>query len=154
MSEGGYARKQDECEKAANEAAAAQKQYEEHRQGAGGLREDAEAAQKDLMEAKGPLEQKIREIEQAEKQLGNLTREGGSRQSGFHVKMPVLLKAIQQEQAFESRPVGPIGHHVTLLKPKWSSILERMFGGTLTSFIVSSKRDMNLLSNIMRRVQW
>ncbi|CAG7998505.1 unnamed protein product [Penicillium nalgiovense] len=152
-SDGGYARKQAECEQAANDASAAKREYEEHRQGAARLREDAEAAERDFTEAKGPLEQKKREIGQAENQLRNLTREGGSRQSGFHAKMPALLKAIQQEQSWESRPVGPIGHHVTLLEPKWSSILERVFGGTLASFIVSSKNDMKLLFDIMRRVQ-
>jgi chromosome segregation ATPase len=153
-SDGGYARKQAECEQAANDASAAKREYEEHRQGAARLREDAEAAERDFTEAKGPLEQKKREIAQAENQLRNLTREGGSRQSGFHARMPALLKAIQQEQSWESRPVGPIGHHVTLLEPKWSSILERVFGGTLASFIVSSKNDMKLLFDIMRRVQW
>ncbi|KAJ5372136.1 hypothetical protein N7517_004142 [Penicillium concentricum] len=153
VSDGGYARKQDECEQAANDASATQKEYEEHRQGAARLREEVETAQTDLTEAKGPLEQKKREIVQAENQLQNLTKEGGSRQSGFNIKMPALLKAIQQEQSWESRPVGPIGHHVTLLEPKWSSILERVFGGTLASFIVSSKNDMKLLFDIMRRVQ-
>lgn len=154
MSGGGYARKQDECEQAANDASAAQKEYEEHRQGTARLRENVETAERDLTEANGPLEQKNREIDQAENQLENLTKEGGSRQSGFNFKMPALLKAIQQEQSWEARPVGPIGHHVTLLEPKWSSILERVFGGTLAGFIVSSKNDMKLLFDIMRRVQW
>ncbi|KAJ5816889.1 hypothetical protein N7447_009122 [Penicillium robsamsonii] len=153
VSDGGYTRKQDECEQAANDASAAQKEYEEHRQGAARLREEAETAQAALTEAEGPLEQKKREIVQAENQLRDLTKEGGSRQSGFNIKMPALLKAIQQEQSWEARPVGPIGHHVTLLEPKWSSILERVFGGTLASFIVSSKNDMKLLFDIMRQVQ-
>lgn len=154
MSDGGYARKQDECEQAANDASAAQREYEEHRQGAARLREDLDTAERDLQEAKGPLEQKEREITQAENQLQNLAKEGGSRQSGFNVRMPALLKAIGQEKSWESTPVGPIGHHVTLLEPKWSSILERVFGGTLASFIVSSKNDMKLLFDIMRRAQW
>ena len=98
------------------------------------------------------------ELDQAENRLQTLTREGGARQSGFHPKMPTLLRAIQQEQSFESRPVGPIGHHVTLLQPKWSSILESSFGGTLGSFIVTSKGDMNILvqyhatSGLVRRI--
>ncbi|EKV16721.1 DNA repair protein Rad18, putative [Penicillium digitatum PHI26] len=153
VSDGGYARKQDECEQAANDASAAQREYEEHRQGAARLREDLETAERDFAETEGPLEQKHREIGQAENQLQNLTNEGGSRQSGFNVKMPALLKAIVQEKSWEATPVGPIGHYVTLLEPKWSSILERVFGGTLASFIVSSKNDMKLLFDIMRRVQ-
>jgi chromosome segregation ATPase len=154
VSNGGYAQKQDECEKAANDAAAAQKEYNEHREGATGLREATELAQTKATEAAAPLGRKEREIGQAEDQLRNLMREGGSRQSGFNAKITELVKAIQQEGSFESPPVGPIGHHVTLLKPKWSSIVERLFGATLTSFIVSSKKDMQLLSNIMRGIRW
>ncbi|KAJ5124646.1 uncharacterized protein N7515_008471 [Penicillium bovifimosum] len=152
-SDGGYARKQDECEKAANDATAAQKEYDEHRAGAAGLQEAIDRAQTKVTEAAAPLGRKESEIGQAEDQLRNLMKEGGSRRSGFNSKIPELLRAIQQERSFESPPVGPIGHHVTLLKPKWSSIVERMFGATLTSFIVSSKKDMQLLSRIMREIR-
>ncbi|KAJ5306641.1 hypothetical protein N7508_005656 [Penicillium antarcticum] len=149
---GGYARKQEACEQAVNDAAAAQRAYNEHRSDANGLREDIESSQEDLKATKGPVDAKRMELEQAENRLKTLTRDGGARQSGFHPKMPDLLKAIEQERSFESRPVGPIGHHVTLLQPKWSSILESSFGGTLGSFIVTSNRDMNILSRIMRQV--
>ncbi|KAJ5555482.1 hypothetical protein N7461_003952 [Penicillium sp. DV-2018c] len=147
---GGYARRQEECEKAANDAAAAKRDYDEHRRGAAGLGEAVELAQTKVTEAAAPLERKEREIGQAEEQLQNLMKEGGSRRSGYSPKIPELLKAIQRERSFDSPPIGPIGYHVTLLKPKWSSIVERMFGGTLTSFVVSSKKDMQLLSKIMR----
>ena len=66
----------------------------------------------------------------------------------------MLLKAIQQEKSFTQTPVGPVGHHVSLLQPKWSSILETSFGTTLNSFIVTSKKDMNILSSIMKRAGW
>jgi len=153
VSNGSYARKQEECEQAVNDASTAQKAYEEHRNGAAGLRSEAESAERELSEASHPVDQKKLEIEQAENQLRNLNREGGARQTGYHANMAALIKAIQQERSFQSPPVGPIGNHVTLLKPKWSSVLERMFGGTLTGFIVSSKRDSNTLLSIMRRVK-
>lgn len=154
MSGGGYTRKQEECEQASNDAAAARREYDAHRQDAGRVREDLETAQREAESAKIPVERKRHDIAQAEARLKVLTREGGPKQSGFPDKMPTLLKAIQQEQSFTTRPVGPVGHHVTLLKPKWASILENSFGGTLGSFIVTSKRDMNTLSQIMRRVNW
>ncbi|KAL3446823.1 hypothetical protein BJX65DRAFT_110411 [Aspergillus insuetus] len=66
--------------------------------------------------------------------------------------MPALLRAIQQEQSFTERPIGPIGNFVTLLKPEWSSVLESSFGATLNSFIVTSKGDQSTLSKIMHRV--
>lgn len=151
-SNGGYARKQAECEEAASAASLAGNKLEEHRNGAAGLRSDHDKVQKELAEAMRPIEPKKGEIREAENQLRNLNREGGARQTGYHPNLPNLLKAIQHETSFGSRPVGPIGHHVTLLQPKWSSILESMFGGSLTGFIVSSKRDSDLLLSIMRRV--
>lgn len=151
-SNGGYARKQEERDQAASAAEAAKKQYEEHRNGAASLKSDVERAQRELAEATKHIHPKRQEISEAETQLRNLTREGGATQTGYHPNMSNLLKAIQNEKSFSSPPVGPIGNHVTLLQPKWSSILERMFGATLTGFIVSSKRDSNILDAIMRRV--
>jgi ATP-dependent RNA helicase DDX6/DHH1 len=104
--------------------------------------------------AKRQCDSKKNDITQAENRLRTLTREDGQRPTGFPDKMPALLRAIQQERSFTSQPVGPIGDHVTLLKPKWSSVLENSFGATLSSFIVSSKRDMNILSNLMGKVNW
>lgn len=104
--------------------------------------------------AMGVLGEKKGHLEQAENRLRTLKRDGGPKQSGFHEKTPMLLKAIQNEPSFSRPPVGPIGHHVSLLQPKWSSILENSFGGSLGAFIVTSKRDMDKLLNVMQRVDW
>jgi chromosome segregation ATPase len=154
VSGGGYARKQEECEEAATRASAARKEYEEHQPAAISLQEDVKTAGKEMDSAKRQCDSKKNDITQAENRLRTLTREDGQRHTGFPDKMPALLRAIQQERSFTSQPVGPIGDHVTLLKPKWSSILENSFGATLSSFIVSSKRDMNILSNLMGKVNW
>lgn len=95
---------------------------------------------------------KKNDMRDVETRLRTLQREDGQRRSGFAEKMPQLIKAIQQENSFSTPPIGPVGNFITLLKPKWSSILEVSLGGTLNSFIVSSKRDMSTLSDIMRRV--
>lgn len=154
VSDGGYARKQEECEQAARRATDARNEYEQHEQDTSRLQEDVKSASREV-EAKGKVvDAKGKDITQAENRLRILAREDGQRQSGFPDKMPQLLRAIQQEKSFTSRPIGPIGNHVTLLKPKWSSILESSFGTTLSSFIVTCKRDMNILSNIMGRVNW
>ena len=91
---------------------------------------------------------------QADDRLRKLQRDNGQRQGAFHDKLPLLLRAIRDEHSFAERPVGPVGHHVTLVEPKWSSILENSLSSTLTSFIVTSKRDQVTLSRIMQRVGW
>ena len=93
-------------------------------------------------------------MRQCEEQLNNLKRDQGQQQVGFHPNMPRLLRAIQQEDGFQEKPIGPVGSHVRLLQPSWSTILEKSFGGMLDSFVVMSKSDQALLSNLMKRVGW
>ena len=74
--------------------------------------------------------------------------------AAFHERMPLLLRAIRDDDRFREKPVGPVGNHIRLLKPEWSSILEKALGGTLSSFIVTSMPDQSLLSDVMKRVNW
>lgn len=152
VSNGSYAAKQKESEQASNNAAEAKREYEDHGKDEPRLREDIERAKKEAETAKELVDAKKDAFNQAEGQLRTLAREDGQRKSGFDERMPTLLKYIDQEKSFSKRPIGPIGKHVTLLKPKWSNNLETAFGTTLHSFIVASKRDMDVLEQIMRRV--
>lgn len=65
-----------------------------------------------------------------------------------------LLKLIEQDRRFRGRPIGPMGRHVKLLKPEWSSILEKSFGASLNAFVVTSKADQSVLSDLMRKTNW
>jgi structural maintenance of chromosomes protein 6 len=65
-------------------------------------------------------------------------------------KIERLRKAIQNDGRFETRPLGPIGSYIQLLKPEWSSIIEATFGQILNSFLVSNKNDQQLLAQHMR----
>ncbi|KAL4911815.1 hypothetical protein BDW62DRAFT_196104 [Aspergillus aurantiobrunneus] len=149
---GGYSQKLEELEQAKQDAVEARKRSDDHQQHANRIYDDVNAAEHQEKAASPPVLQAKRDVEEAESVLRNLHKDGGSKISGFPDKMPALLRAIQQEQSFTERPVGPIGNFVTLLKPEWSSILESSFGATLNSFIVTSKRDQTILSEIMQRV--
>ncbi|KAH6681225.1 hypothetical protein F5X68DRAFT_234336 [Plectosphaerella plurivora] len=67
-------------------------------------------------------------------------------------KIERLRKTIQSDNSFETRPLGPIGSYIQLLKPEWSSILEATFGQFLNSFLVSSKNDQQILAQHMRKL--
>ncbi|RDW87203.1 DNA repair protein SMC6 [Aspergillus mulundensis] len=149
---GGYSRMLEELERAKTDASEARRKIDEHEQGLRQMYSDVKEAETQEKAAHQPITQARREFEEAEALLHNLSKEGGGRNSGFPEKMPVLVRAIQQEQSFAEKPVGPIGSLVTLLKPEWSSILESSFGATLNGFIVTSKRDQSILSGIMQRV--
>ncbi|KAL4864957.1 hypothetical protein BDV12DRAFT_175340 [Aspergillus spectabilis] len=149
---GVYSQKLEELELAKQDAIDARRLNDEHRQNANRVYDDVKAAEERQTAATPPVAQARRDVEEAESQLRDLSKETGARKSGFPDKLPILLRAIQQEQSFTERPVGPIGNFVTLLKPEWSSVLESSFGATLNSFIVTSKRDQSILSGIMQRV--
>jgi chromosome segregation ATPase len=91
------------------------------------------------------------EVDRSQGNLDAFARERNQQDAGYHPTLPKLETAVQNERGFSQRPIGPLGKHVRLLKPEWSSILEKGFGGTLESFIVTSKQDSDLLLELKRR---
>jgi chromosome segregation ATPase len=154
VSNGGYARKQEECEEAKNHAAAARTEYESYQQRQPSLRAAIKSAESKEQDAKKQCALKTKDLNQADNRLRELTKENSQLKDGFPNKTQALLRAIQQERSFASPPVGPIGRHVTLLKPKWASVIESTLGNTLSSFVVKTHGDQKILSGIMKRVGW
>ena len=100
------------------------------------------------------VDKKRTEVSAAETRLDTLIRDRGQQQSAHPAAMPRLLKAILLDNGFAEKPIGPIGNHVRLLDPQWSSILEKQFGSALDSFIVTSKSDQIRLSEHMQQIKW
>lgn len=96
-------------------------------------------------------ETKRNDIMVAERNLSDLQQGSGSAFDGFDKDITNLVKTVANAQGFETKPVGPIGAHVKLLKPEWSGILEKTFGETLNAFVVRSKQDQSRLSEIMQK---
>lgn len=92
------------------------------------------------------------EITTAEQQLRASEKDQGSIYAGYERKVPELLQMIERETRFKNKPVGPLGAYIQLLKPEWSSILERTFGSTLSAFIVQSMAEQKLLQGMMNRL--
>ncbi|KAF6826633.1 DNA repair protein [Colletotrichum musicola] len=115
------------------------------------LRAKVSSAQKSEVAAKGAVSKKKEEVAAAELRLENLRRNRGSTYAAWDRNIPQLLQAIERDTGFEEKPVGPLGAHIQLLRPDWSSILETMFGATLDSFLVANKRDQQRLAKLMQR---
>ena len=94
------------------------------------------------------------DVQQCEERFNSLLKDRGQQQQAYPPNMPRLLSTIRQDDGFQQKPVGPLGTHVRLLQPLWSSILEKAFGGALDSFVVTSKQDQNRLSDLMQRTGW
>ena len=103
-----------------------------------------------IPEAQNLLKEHRDKVKAAEDKLNTLRHDRGQQMTAYPSSMPRLLSLIQREGGFRERPVGPIGNHVTLLEPSWSSILEKQFGATLDSFVVTSKDDQNKLTALMQ----
>lgn len=151
---GAHARRAQELEDARLQATEAKTEFENHREARAALDTDLHTAQEEARDLFRPIEMKKNEIKQCEETLRSLQRDQGQHMAAFSERMPLLLRAIRDENRFREKPVGPVGNHIRLLKPEWSSILEKALGSTLSSFIVASIQDQALLSDVMKRVNW
>ncbi|KAL0939440.1 DNA repair protein [Colletotrichum truncatum] len=116
------------------------------------LREEVKIAREFEAAGKVDINKKREEISLAESRLRGLERNGGSAWAAYDKNLPHLLQAIEQDNGFEEKPVGPIGAYLQLLQPAWSSILETVLGATLDSFLVANKSDQQRLARLMQRV--
>ncbi|USW59391.1 Putative P-loop containing nucleoside triphosphate hydrolase [Septoria linicola] len=134
------------------EAKEAKEAYDEFRGGLAALDQEVKDAQKRLQQAEIPLTSAKADENTARAALNRVSADQGRKYAGYHNKMEELCKAIGRETRFRIKPVGPLGLHVQLLKPQWSSILEKTFGGNLDSFVVTSKQDQELLTSLAKRI--
>lgn len=151
---GSHARRLTEIEEKKIDAANARTGLNEHEGSLNQLRERKRHAEEEAEKAKVPISMKKGDIRDCEDRLNGLIRDRGQQQAAYLPSLPRLLAAIQQDRGFRRPPIGPLGKSVRLLKPQWSSILEKSFGGMLNSFVVTCKDDQQRLASLMRQVSW
>ncbi|KAG5927340.1 hypothetical protein E4U42_002339 [Claviceps africana] len=96
-------------------------------------------------------DRKRKDIIQVEQGISELQKSTGSVFDGFDRDISQLVRLIASDSGFDSKPLGPLGVHIRLLKPEWSGILEKMLGEALNAFVVKSKKDQSRLSGFIRR---
>lgn len=151
---GSHKKRLEEIEAKRADVVAAKNRLQEHESNYGILQRNKEKATAALEFSKGPLATKQNEMDQCEAQLTRLLQDKGQKQGAYKPSMHRLLTAIQNDSGFREKPVGPMGNHVRLLKPLWSNILEKSFGGALETFIVTNKPDQSLLLRLMQENGW
>lgn len=115
------------------------------------LKEQAKEAFKAFKSQETQRENKRAEVLAAEKQHKELQKSTGSIYDGYDASMVRLVESIENDGSFQSKPVGPLGAHIRLRRPEWSSILEKTFGDGLNAFVVRSKADQTKLAAKMRQ---
>lgn len=111
-----------------------------------------EASQQALKDAQQATRQKTQEITETKRGIERLQHGQGGKFDAYPQKMDSLIQSIQADDGFKDKPIGPIGIHLQLLAPKWSSVLESTLGGTLNSFIVTNVSDQRRLQDMMGRI--
>ena len=151
---GSHARRLAELDERKAEVEVVKRRLEEHNRVLQSLEEDKIRAVQGLECLKAPRREKNQEIQQCNEDLQALMKDRGHQLGGYPYGMLNLIKAVRQDNGFQQPPVGPIGEYIRLLKPAWSNILEKSFGGVLNSFIVTSKQDQSKLSSMMQKFNW
>jgi structural maintenance of chromosomes protein 6 len=101
--------------------------------------------------AKNDYEQQNQKVKSCKERIQQIQQQGG--RVSLQPQVKKLLDAINRSRNFRVKPLGPISEYVYLKEPKWSSILERTFGGSLNSFVVTSKEDANELTKLIKQFQ-
>lgn len=152
--DGQHAQRLEEIQEAKEAAEQAKVRLEEHKSGYREMNDALRQTEDRLRSLRPEKIDKEKEVEDARASLDQL--QGGTRDwiNSYHKSIRQLMRLIDQETRFREKPVGPLGRHVTLLKPQWSSILEQSFGASLDGFAVTSRQDQAILSDLMKRADY
>jgi chromosome segregation ATPase len=69
----------------------------------------------------------------------------------FGNSIPQVLQAIERENRWKSKPVGPFGNFVKLKDPVWVDTIESYLGMSLNAFLVENFEDQRILSDILSK---
>ncbi|KAK1826836.1 hypothetical protein QBC39DRAFT_363346 [Podospora conica] len=110
---------------------------------------NVDAAKKRAAGASAEIQRKRDELHAVEEEIQHLERSQPGPFDGYEGTIRQLMTAIERERRFRSKPIGPLGKYIQLLKPQWSDVLETLFGKDLNGFLVTNKEDMRLLQTLM-----
>ena len=150
---GAHARKMEEIQVAKNDLEQSRSRKQQLSLEMPALRATEKEAQRRLEDAKLELEVRRQAVDEKKAVIEGLERGSHDWMRAYPSTLRDLLRLIDREKGFKAKPVGPIGHHIQLLEPKWSSILETAFGNRLYGFAVSHAEDKSLLLNLMRQAK-
>ena len=148
-----HAERLQELEDLRVEAAQKQQEQADHSSGFAELERERTDAQQQLDQGNQLHDQARDTADRAEGRLRSLQQNQDRQFAAYRPNMEALVRAINNETRWRVKPVGPMGRHIRLLKPEWSSQIERTLGGNLEAFVVTCTEDQALLSQVMKRVQ-
>ncbi|KAK9693598.1 Structural maintenance of chromosomes protein 6, partial [Basidiobolus ranarum] len=92
-----------------------------------------------------------REVSEFKENIQRLEDQKTNRLKAFGSMMPEILKEVEREGRWKSKPVGPIGAYTKLRKSEWADTMESLVGNLLDCFIVEYHQDRQLLQSILHK---
>lgn len=108
-----------------------------------------QGSQEGVKTAKVAVEEKKRDIQTTKTRIRQIEAGQGGKYDAYDRKIPNLIRAIEHDNGWKEKPIGPIGTHIQILKPIWSPLLEKILGGVLNDFIVTNLADQKRLNRHM-----
>lgn len=96
----------------------------------------------DLKYQKQGLQEQIRSIE----------RTKNDKYAAFGLTIQSLLRAIDEENGWHQKPIGPVGCFVSVKEEysRWADLINAFLQRALDSFVVCDEHDRRILANLMR----
>ncbi|CAF1460702.1 unnamed protein product [Adineta ricciae] len=85
------------------------------------------------------------ELRQKKQELDELEKLEKDRASAYGAWMPDCLKAIQNDNRFKKKPIGPIGRYIRCTEPRWAYAVEKHLASVMSAFICSEYHDERIL---------
>lgn len=65
-----------------------------------------------------------------------------------------LKHAIESNNGWTEKPIGPLGAYIQVKDKSWQPVLETVLGGSLGSYMVVNERDERMLRGLMSKCGW
>lgn len=88
------------------------------------------------------------ELKQKQKDLHELQKIEQDKTNVYGTWMNDCLKAIDNDNRFHKKPIGPIGRYIRCINPRWCYAVEKHLGPVMSSFICSDNHDESILLEI------
>ncbi|KAK9468106.1 P-loop containing nucleoside triphosphate hydrolase protein [Lipomyces arxii] len=115
------------------------------------VREDEKAFEQTLAESRAAARRKHAELQKVSEYVRRAEESQKEYMSVFGKSIEYILRDINAEQNFRSKPIGPLGMYIHVKRPEWVSLLESGLGKNLENFVVSCIEDQRLLNRILKK---
>ncbi|CAF1454444.1 unnamed protein product [Adineta steineri] len=88
------------------------------------------------------------ELRQKQQELDELKKIDNDKTNVYGSWMSDCLKAIQADNRFHAKPIGPMGQYIHCTEPRWSYAVEKHLSGIMVSFICTDVHDEKILLEI------